>query len=322
VCCSMGNGTVAIAIALTVVALFLSGCGSGGSESRACVNTKFDIPTQSFSGRSTVTMDAGPIKKTSEGTKRVMFDREKLNVRQDSATSVTANGVTVSVNMKEFVSISKMLGATSVDMTINGKKNSTCFYFDLSKVQDFPSAQQIKAGLDMAIQMIAEQMKCTGNDGFHDTFVWDEKIPNKDFPLPQNISGLEGEIKEQIQTDKNLMLHSTSATIDIKTPATKIENQTIPAQTSSEAVTLTVDEGAAKPQGPTDEDLDYSSWGECSEVDPNLAGFFKPSCSDAWNLAFNAVSLGLHCPKPSLFFRLVVGTVDELLHKPAITEMV
>jgi hypothetical protein len=323
----MANGSVAIVVgALATIALFLSGCGGsggGGGETHACVNTKFDIPTQSFSGTSSVTMDVGAIKEKVMGTESVMFDREKLNIRENSASSVTVNGTTVSVNMKAFFSLPKMLAAASIDMNVNGKKNNTCGYIDLSKMKNFPPAQQIKAGVDLLVQMMAAQMKCTGNDGTYDTFVMDEKIPNPNIPLPKNLSGLKGEIKEQMQCDKSFMLHSTSVTIDMTTPAQKIGNQTIPAQTIHEDVALTVDGGVAKPQGPTDADLDYSSWGKCTEVPPpsSLADFFKPSRSRA----FDAVKLRHHDPKPSLFFGLVLGAVDEHLQKlskPAVTEMV
>jgi hypothetical protein len=268
-------------------------------------------------------MDVGAIKEKVTGTQSVMFDREKLNIRENTASSTTVNGTTVSVNMKAFFSLTKMLAAASIDTTVNGKKNNTCGYIDLSKIKNFPPAQQMKAGVDMLIQMMAAQMKCTGNDGTYDAFVMDVKIPNPSIPLPKNLSGLKGEIKEEMQCDKSFMLHSTSVTIDMTTPAQKIGNQTIPAQTIHEDVALTVDGGVAKPQGPSDADLDYSSWGKCTEVTPppNLAAFFKPS----HYRAFDAVKLSHHDPKPSLFFGLVLGAVDEHLQKlskPAVTEMV
>lgn len=131
-------------------------------------------------------------------------------------------------------------------------------------------------------------MPCSSNDGTYDTFEVTETIPDPKIPV-KIPDGVTGKVAGKILCDKDLMLHSTSLTIDLNTPAKHIvvngTGHDVPAETTHVELSLPVDGGVGKSTGPSDADLDYSSWGKCAEIPwppphGSIHAFFKEGRPD------------------------------------------
>jgi hypothetical protein len=328
----MVNGVAPIVSALAAVALFLSGCGNGGGgTTHTCVNKKIDIKTQSVTGKykGTAAIEKGMAPVSIEGTVGLKLDMEKINVRDDF-TLDKAMDKAMTVNEKSFVSVEKKLVAFSAEATFNGTKYSNCSFVDLSKMAKFPSTAEIKAILDTLVTALGEKMPCSSNDGTYDTFILDQKLANGKFdpplpfPLPEPVpKDISGEFKENVQSTKDFMLHSSSTTFNVVTPAEKVNGTSIPPLNIQLQFDLTADGGAGKAEPPSDADLDYKSWGSCTEVKPpsTLQEFFQAARSSVLNnvpvarVAVEALKLHLHARKPSLATELVVTAVDMHLRQ-------
>merc|ERR1719401_2804446 len=89
--------------------------------------------------------------------------------------------------------------------------------------------------------------------------------------------------------------------IKLNTVPQRYGKQTIPGMDLQEDVQTTIDGGIAKPQGPSDTDLDYASWGKCTELKPhsNLQALFDIVRPSSLHKRTKAHHVRVHGSSPS-----------------------
>jgi hypothetical protein len=316
----------AIAAMLAAVALLLVGCGGGGggTTTTACLDsngdkTKFSLKTQSFEGTGSVTLvlnGSEHIIDNGQATIGQKLDMEKLSIWENFSVSTKVKGMSVNVNLNAFLSADKKMAGVYVHVDNGTMKYENCSYAKLAMEKVTPA--QIKMMLGVAVSVLGKEMTCS-TDGTYDTWVLKEKIPDPRIPqkLLPFLVNVTGSLAQNIQYSKDSMLHSIAGTIDTKTPSKTINGTFIPAVTTHIEESLTVNGGSAKPEGPQDKDLDYTSWEtgslKCVEEKPSsLKDFFKRSRDNAFNKGFG--TLAPHS-QISPFSELMLTTFGGLLQE-------
>lgn len=114
---------------------------------------------------------------------------------------------------------------------------------------------------------LAKTFSCTGNDGTYDEWSMALTLPDPSVPIPANL--INGNMKETLKMDKTFVLHSATMTssmnMSIPVPG---PNGTSNITTVSETEEMSMTTSNARLGGPSIDDLDYSSWGDCKEVHP------------------------------------------------------
>jgi len=173
-------------------------------------------------------------------------------------------------------------------------------------IAKMPAPAQLTILWNTLKPIVQKLAKCGGNDGTYDTWnvdfehnsgtPWLMKIPG----LPENIYV---SLNLELRMDKNYLLHSESTprgpnflqTSDIKG---------LGSISAAELSTTTV--SGASNSGPTDADLDYSTWGTCTAINPpaeqafqflsDLQGLKKDGKSSMQNLLILILQASLASP--------------------------
>jgi len=273
---------------LAGVAVVLQGCGGGGGgggDSSTCMNFQMDVVTQSMTGTlagtSEITVEGKVIKAPLDGTVTEKLDMEKWNFRMDLTENVkeTIPGIPQEVNMKVEAKVIfealKQTGVVWYSMTnaTSGKVIKQSCMTKTSKEIPAPATLTLlwKSTILPKLQAAAS---CGGNDGTYDTWKFTKSIKNGSTPLPPPLpptpKGTTGTIVAQIAMDKNFLVHSLVSDVDMEVPASGTKSIT---KTHG---ALDVSKNVAS--GPTDKDLDYSTWGNCTPSNElEIESFFMPA---------------------------------------------
>jgi hypothetical protein len=308
----MTSKLAVIVASLSAIALILSGCGSSGGNTHACKNSVFQLTSQSFEAPMTSSMHTETVNATVDeqltGTLVSKIDYENLNLREDvkdATVKLTMKqkgqpDITqdVKVNVKTFVSLDKGIAAFSTDGSLNGTTTKRCMYVNLTKILEKHNITKdmVKQLAKSFLTTATQNVKCSSNDGTYDKYDIDQNIPTS-LPIPISMTG---QTKVTLLTDDKYMVHSMSSSADVTVDA--------PTKTTShETVGLTVS-GVATEGGPSDADLTYASWGNCSEVPVPTTGI-KNLLDDSFSQVF---AKGVKVRFPSTPSASVLTALDNL----------
>merc|ERR550539_727609 len=168
-----------------------------------------------------------------------------------------------------------------------------------------PPPSQISTMLKALVATMSSKMKCTGNDGTYDSFVLSLTLPDPSIPVPGD--AVTGTMKETIKMDKDYILHSAGVSTNLKIKMPRNSSNS----TMMETEEMTMTTLNTKKGGPSDSDLDYSSWGDCKEIKP------PPHTSDLLDVLAKSVSpheiVLPHVISKSLRFRLVMQAAQQAM---------
>lgn len=280
-----------VGASLAGVAVVLQGCGGGGGgggHSDTCMNFQMDVVTQNMAGylSGTTEQNVGGIviKAPIDGTVTEGIDMEKWNFRMD-----------LSENVKETIPIPG-IPPQEVNMKVDAKvifeavKKTAVIWYSMTNVtsgkvikhdcmtkteeQIPPPATLTLLWKSMVLPKLQAAASCGGNDGTYDTWKFAKSIKNGSTPLPPPLppmpKGATGTITGEIAMDKNFLVHSLVSDIDMEVPASGK-----PSTTKSHG---SLDVSYNKASGPTEKDLDYSTWGKCHPSNElEIESFFMPA---------------------------------------------
>lgn len=240
------------------------------------MNFQMDVVTQSMtgtlSGTTELTVEGTVIKAPIDGTVTEKVDLEKWNFRMD-----------LSENVKEKIPIPG-IPPQEVNMKVDAKvifealKKTAVIWYSMTNVtsgkvikQDCMTKTEEKIPAPATLTLLWKSMvlpklqaaaSCGGNDGTYDTWKF-----AKSMPMPK---GATGTITGEIAMDKNFLVHSLVSDVDMEVPASGK-----PSTTKSHGA-LDVSKNVAS--GPTEADLDYSTWGKCHPSNElEIESFFMPA---------------------------------------------
>jgi len=255
------------AIALPIV---LQGCG--GSH-KSCVNSDFKLVSQSFSATSTVDMHisvSGPdvpspsAIPTQEFKTTFKLDVEKMNVYAKSATQ--SSNETLQFMFIFDSGKKQMVEKHDITMSFPGNTNYTDKNCTIKRISTLPDPEVLSQCFQTATAFLSQKMTCTGNDGTYDQWELNMKIPDSSTPLPPMPPPLQNVTEDMHYSwyvNKDRLFHKAITEVESSTPSPS-QSGTIVEKIQG---TTNVDSGVAAAGGPSAEDLDYSSWGECHELE-------------------------------------------------------
>jgi len=251
------------------------------------MNFQMDVVTQSMTGTlagtSEITVEGKVIKAPIDGTVTEKLDMEKWNFRMDLTENVkeTIPGIPKEVNMKVEAKVifeaSKKTGVLWYSMTdvTSGKVVKQNCTTKTDKEIPAPTTLTL-LWKSMVLPKLQAAASCGGNDGTYDTWKFAKSIKNGSAPLPAPLppmpKGTTGTIVAEIAMDKNFLVHSLVSDVDMEVPASGTKSTT----KSHGALDVSKNEAS----GPTDKDLDYSTWGKCHPSNElEMESFFMPAQS-------------------------------------------
>jgi len=224
-----------------------------------------------------VTTESGTI------TGDAKIDLSNFNARIDEAGTVEAKagGMSQSIKTEEKIILNvakkliviwtKQSNATSGTVLLQN-----CSALTIDKM---PSKIEFGLAFNVLKGVLQKAAVCKGNDGKYDT--WDVSVDHKkDDPWPAPIPGItlppmNLALDLKLKMDTDYLLHSEVMHLH--------QDSTINGTTTNitEDSTTTVTEPTAS--GPTDTDLDYSSWGTCTPIHPKDTEFLHERLAKAAN---------------------------------------
>jgi len=248
------------------------------------MNFQMDVVTQSMkgklSGTSDTTVEGKVVQAPIDGTVTEKIDMEKWNLRMDLVETVKESlpgipDVNMKVSAKVIFDASKQTGVLWYSMTnvTSGKVIKQDCKTKTSKEIPDPKTLTLlwKSAVLPKLQAAAS---CGGNDGTYDTWKFAKSITNGSTPLPPPLppvpKGTTGTLDMEMTMDKNFLVHSLVEDLNMEVPASGQKT------TTKTHGALDVSENVAS--GPTDADLDYSTWGKCDPSNElEIGSFFMPA---------------------------------------------
>lgn len=265
---------VVMLAAAVCATLLLHGCGGSDSSGDPCVGKVFKLVSQRIEGSSQVDLTVTQpeqIKETIKAEQTVMLDLEKVNMYQSVKTqiSIPRNGTKEEMQLetkaifnaekKEFVFYMKQEGKSLPPL-------SECKVMDLVTV--LPSPDLLSKLIATVLLKLQQNVKCTAVDGPNTVFNYSLAFPDPSMPLPVPLppgTKVQVSVSGTYEMDKDNLLRSA----DVKEEAQTTFNN-ITADNTAKANFLVK---SAQSGGPTEKDLDYSSWGNCSKISPDSEEF-------------------------------------------------
>lgn len=220
------------------------------------MNEKANVVTQSvdgtITGSETVTVDGQPpVTQPLNAKVSEKLDFENFNARVDGSSTTKIAGEDHDIQFTAIVHAGKKTVAASY--TIDGKQNCT--------IKPLPPQVPDPQTLAMywksfALPLIQSNAKCAGNDGTLDHWTIDYSGPVPKVPGQPQATG-DFTVHVELKTDKDYVIHGVQENEDVKVTApSKVETKT----------TASIVYDKTSPTGPSDGDLDWSQWQNCTQV--------------------------------------------------------
>jgi len=276
------------------------------------LNSKIDLVTQSVTSATTIDIDGKgkgmALKEAGTGAGSQKIDMEKWTARIEQSVSMTVSvgpmpAMALKSEVRMIVDASKKLVVVweEVSNATSGKvMKHNCSAMTIAKM---PPPAELTMLWNTMKPMVQKFAKCGGNDGTYDT--WNVDFEHKSgTPWPMNIPGLPENIdlslNLELKMDKDYLLHSETAKASFQTEDIKGSGPISATEKSTTSVS------GASNAGPTDADLDYSTWGTCTAINPpaeqalqflsDLQGLKKDGKSSMQNLLFLTLQASLASP--------------------------
>lgn len=220
------------------------------------MNEKANVVTQSaagtITGSSTVTVDGQPpVTQPLNAKVSEKLDFENFNARIDGSMTTKIAGEDHDIQYSAIVHAGRKTMAATY--TIDGKQNCTITPLPPQVPDPQTLAMYWKS---IAVPLIQSNAKCAGNDGTLDHWTIDYSGPVPTVPgQPQATGDLT--VHAELKTDKDYVIHGVQ-----ETEAVKI---TAPSKAETKS-TASVVYDKTSPTGPSDDDLDWSQWQNCNQV--------------------------------------------------------
>lgn len=308
----------AVVAGVSSAAIFLHGCGSGGGSSaeEPCHNAQFQLVSQSWDSNSVFNVKVSSPSIPGGGqaqdllldmTEKIDVDNVNVYAQVDTAFELPdKDGHKTPIQLSEQMIFNAAKKEVVMKVTFSGKE-APPLLSNCSKISipSLPSPSQLSKMLKVIATSMGSKMKCS-SDGTYDSWDVSLTLPDESVSIPQNY--VTGTMKETMKLDKDGVLQSATVHTDLHM---NVPNGTSWINTTeTEDMAMTTSNG--KLGGPTDSDLDYSSWGECSEIKP-------PPHANQYMRELSK-SLGPHesflphMLSKSMFARAVVQAAEQGMH--------
>lgn len=294
---------VGVFVALAVV---LNGCGSGTAAGKACVNSEFQIVSQSFTAATTGTVEVQfsnksapilPPMPSMDSTSKLKIDVDNMNLYEES--SQKSPNMSIDLHLVFDAAKKQVVQKHHVTITLPSGVKTELRNCTVMTIPTLPKPSVLAQCFKEVTSMLSKLMKCTGNDGTYDTWEMDMKMPDPSSPLPLP-PGFNEDMQYSVLVSKDYLLHSSNMKMNAQ-----METKFGP-MTENIDMGMKVDGGVAAAGGPSAADLDISSWGLCYDVP-----FKIPDIHPHMPVTQIGFEPHIHGMGPSQHFRLAMQAIEH-----------